>query len=237
MYKKEQIGGKEMFCSKCGTEIEVGNKFCQKCGEKLPIIEENLQGTQEVNHQTYRPVSINNNPTSIKRPKWIGVIIVGVIVVLAIGFATNSIGGRNAKSVIKKLVEGSMEGNGKKLVDLFPQELIDGICEEEGYLNKKEMISVLDEQLQIQLEQVDDTYGKGWKYSYEIVETEDYSVDDLRELRQDYQEDYDVKLAIEEAKEVRIEITTSSKDGKNSSTSTMTVDIIKIEDSWYINGL
>ena len=224
-----------MFCNKCGAEIEAGNLFCQKCGEKLSIMEENGQKVMEAGQQTDRLVAINDSQT--KKCRRIGVVVVGIIVVIAIVLGIQLFGGRSEKSTIKRFVDGQMKGDGKELVSLFPQELINGICEEEGYLNTREMILVIEEQLQEQREQVDDTYGKGWKYSYEIVETEDYSIEDLRDMRQDYQEDYDIKLSIEAAKEVKIEITTSSKDGKNSSTSAVTIDIIKIGGSWYINGL
>lgn len=214
-----------MFCSKCGAQVAEGDTFCQACGQRI-------DGT---GRQIHTSIPIKDN--QVKKHRIIGIAAVSIIVVIVLILGMILFGGRSEKDTVKKYVEGQLEGDGKKLINLFPEELIDGICQEEGYLNKKEMIAEVNEQLEKQLERVEDTYGNGWEYSYEVIETEDYPMEDLREMRQDYQEDYGVELEIEEAKEVKIEITTSSKDGENSTTNTIWVDIIKIGNSWYISGI
>lgn len=158
-----------------------------------------------------------------------------LVVIIILGIVL--FGGRSEKSTIKKYVKGQMEGEAKKIVKLIPKEMVEAACEEEGYLDKKELIAELEEKLQEQLEQIDEVYGEGWKYDYEIVETEDKSVEELREMRQEYQEDYDIKLDIKEAKEAEIEITVSSKNTEDATTNTIWVDLIKIGRSWYIGGM
>ena len=221
-----------MFCRKCGAQISEGVAFCPKCGES--VVEENGKRTVG-GEQIHKPILEKDN--QIKKHRITGIVTVIAIVVIVVVFGINIFGGRSAKKTVKKYVEGQMEGNGEELIDLFPKELIAGICEEEGYLNKQEMSEEVEDRLQEQLEQIDEEYGEGWKYSYEIIEAEDYSIEDLRDMRQDYQEEYDIRLDIEEAKEVKIEVTTSSKDGENSTTNTMHVELIKVGNSWYINGI
>lgn len=169
----------------------------------------------------------------IGKNRVIGIAALVVIIILGIAL----FGGRSEKSTIKKCVEGQMEGKAKKVVKLLPKEMVEAACEEGGYLDKKELIAELDEEIQKQLEQIEEVYGKGWKYDYEIVEKEDKSIEELREMRQEYQEDYNVKLDIKKAKEVEIEITVSSKDKEDSTTNTIWVDLIKVGRSWYIGGM
>ena len=50
-----------MFCRKCGTKIEDGNKFCTNCGEQVEFQNSNSQQTVENNSQA-KPNDIDYTP-------------------------------------------------------------------------------------------------------------------------------------------------------------------------------
>lgn len=185
--------------------------------------------------QAYVPQqSYANSSGKGNKKKKIAVAIVGIAVILAAVLLIKNVAGRSYKKTVKIYVKASLSGDAEELIDLMPEEMIDKTFEEEGFLNKEEMAEELEETLEEYLDSLDDYYGKGWKYSYEIVDETDYSISELRELRMDLKEDYDIRLDIEEAKEVEVELEVTSKDGETSNTTSMGIDVIKIGNKWYI---
>lgn len=185
--------------------------------------------------QVYVPQqNYGNSSGKGNKKKKIAVAIVGIAVILAVVLLIKNVAGRSYKKTVKIYVKASLSGDAEELIDLMPEEMIDKTFEEEGFLNKEEMAEELEETLEEYLDNLDDYYGKGWKYSYEIVDETDYSISELRELRMDLKEDYDIRLDIEEAKEVEVELEVTSKDGETSNTTSMGIDVIKIGNKWYI---
>lgn len=56
-----------MFCSKCGNEIEDGEKFCSKCGAKI---------------NTYNIQKCNEKQKVINNKKWLKILIIGTVIMV-----------------------------------------------------------------------------------------------------------------------------------------------------------
>lgn len=56
-----------MFCSKCGNEIEDGEKFCSKCGAKV---------------NTYNSQKCNEKQKVINNKKWLKILIIGTVIMV-----------------------------------------------------------------------------------------------------------------------------------------------------------
>lgn len=87
------------------------------------------------------------------------------------------------------------------------------------------------ERLEDYLETVDDYYDN-WNYSQKIAEVEDFSTKELKSLREDYEDEFDVK--IKAAKTVTIDITITADDDTEVLNS-FDVIVIKIGNSWYVD--
>lgn len=160
-------------------------------------------------------------------------IAIVIILFLVLGGVGISLSGRRTlAATIAVYVEAYMEGNGKKLVSLFPDKLMDAIYSHESYLNETKIVEEIDDTLEILIEKYEEN-GIDYDYLYQIIEAENYSAKDVRKLQIDYLNEYNVELDIEEAKKVEIEITII-KDWITYNPDTIWVDAIKIGDTWYI---
>lgn len=235
-----------MICQNCGTDITENIGFCPVCGKQLGMANNNNEYVQQGYTQNvfiqqgysqngYAPqgnMPVAQQPKKDKK-KIVIVAIIGFVVALLL-LILFLFRGRSFDSTLKKYINGQLKGDAGQIIELMPDELIDAICEEEAFLNKKELVIELDEMLEEELKKIEEIYGKGWKYSYEIVEEEDYTTSEVRDLRKEYQEDYEIKLDITEIKEVKVEITMSSKDDSLENTTSMRIQFMKIGNSWYI---
>ena len=99
----------------------------------------------------------------IVKYKHILIIIVGVIIfTLFIG--------DSPKSVSKDFLEAMYSGNAKKCVSLMSDDLISKIQKENGLDTKKLVIKTMQGNLDKEIENFKDKYGKKWKYDIEIVD-------------------------------------------------------------------
>lgn len=105
-----------MFCPKCGTQNSDDALFCQKCGNKLNNIEKSNQPTGSVMSSNANPgmsagaSNINmsdwGSPSEEKASvaKW---IVIGLIVVIVLGFVFDMIVLNKASSDVDKIMNES----------------------------------------------------------------------------------------------------------------------------------
>lgn len=149
-----------MFCKNCGAQLSDGSKFCTSCGTSV-------KGAQSS--------SENASPATNKKAKKkfpVGIIVIVVIVIAAIALFSGGNGGY--KKTIDNFFEGLFEADGKLFVSTFSESYIEEQIESNGYRNK----AVLTERLQDNLDELAEEYidelGKGWKYTYEIIDIAEY---------------------------------------------------------------
>lgn len=214
-----------MFCNNCGSEIKEGSNVCFKCGEKVSdtmvFNNNNLIGKSE---------SIKNNTIIKKAIAMVGFFVVAVFAIWLI------FGGRSYKKVIEVAVESSNSMTKESVEDvikLFPEDVLAVIMEEEELDSKEELVDELfreKERYKEQLDKVDDI-------SYKIIEEEDFSEVEIKELMEKYEETgVKLKKKIKSAKHVKVEMTIDIKGGEERSSET-TYDVIKIGRKWYLADL
>lgn len=211
-----------MFCGKCGAQNLENATFCKECGAPLNSTSSISTGSDEKNVQT--------NQAAGKKNQTIGIAAVAAAAIVAIIIVISLFGGRGYKSAARKFVDAAFTANGKALVSLFPNAVVKYACEDED-MTKKELTQYFTEGLEDYLETVDDYYDN-WNYSQKIAEVEDFSTKELKSLREDYEDEFDVK--IKAAKTVTIDITITADDDTEVLNS-FDIIVIKIGNSWYVD--
>lgn len=210
-----------MFCGKCGTENAEGAKFCKACGAKLEKI--NLDNTVRI-------VPCEN----AQKNKKIGIIVSIAALAAVICIVIALFGGRSYKSIIKKYMAASLKADGKTIVNLIPDKMLDYAMEESGYDHEEfeSLVDDIDEQLQEAVNSIDDYLGADWKASYEIIEDEEIKGDDLDDIKSEYEV---ADLKISAARKIEIEITV--KGAEEEKKVSMSVPLIKCGNSWYLDAM
>lgn len=208
-----------MYCGKCGAQNADDADFCANCGAKL----------KKSAPTTATTVSVPNQNDKNRKVGMIAVAIAAVIVVILGVFL---FGGRSYKVTVEKYVDASMDANAKAIVDLIPKKVMDYALEQDGYDSSDldDLISDLDEQLQDQMDSIDSYLGEGWKVSYEILSEEDIKGDDLKDIKDAY-EDADVEVSA--AKNVEVELTVTADETESSNS--LDISLVKIGRSWYLD--
>lgn len=78
---------KNMFCRKCGNQLDYGVNFCEKCGTKVDTIEENNLDTKESN---YNQNNYNNNAPNLKVLGCATIIAIFIVIYATIGILVES---------------------------------------------------------------------------------------------------------------------------------------------------
>lgn len=161
-----------------------------------------------------------------------GIITVAVIAVAVIAAALFLFGGKSYKTVIKQFIDATFEADAKTMMELIPKGMVEYALEEEGYEKDEldEMLDEIEEELQDSIDAMDSYMGEDWKVSYDILDTDDVTGDDLDEVKDTYKE-YDVKVSA--AKNVEIEL--KIEWGEEEKSTTTELSVIKVGRSWYLD--
>ena len=204
-----------MFCSKCGAQNPGNAKFCIKCGEKM--------ATTDVASAT---VSNLNELVKDKR-KLIMAAAAALAVILLFSLL---FGGRGYKKTANEFMDSFVNCDAKGIVDLLPNKLIQQLLEEEGYgkNDKKLLIAELQDEL-------DSTMGYmamfgEYKLDYKIQGTQNVSKDQLSYIKGNYKE---IGIKVSAAKTVEVTMTIDVLG--MSQTENVSLTVIKIGGSWYID--
>lgn len=236
-----------MFCKNCGTGNADGDMFCKNCGATLNVEATaagnvNVTGsTQNMNAETYSGVGAegtnaafgmgmnnantvnnafaNNNamlPTNKKKKNTIIAAAVVVLLVLIVLF-----GGRSAKSTVNKFIKAVYKENAKTIVKLIPKAVLEEILDDNGY-DDDEVDEYIDD-----LEDVLEYVDKDWEGKFKIVEIDKLSSKRLKELKEDYDDYYDVKIS--DARDVEVQLIIDDEKEE------VEFRVVKVGRSWYID--
>lgn len=202
-----------MFCRNCGTQNQDGAGFCCSCGAPLS------SGGPAGGGAAAKAKNIN--------VKLIG-IVAAVVVVLFVAFKLLFGGGGGPEKSATKFVDSIFKGDGKAIVNMIPDKVIEEIMDEED-MTKKEMIEELNDGLEYIKDDMDDMYDK-WSVKCKVLDTEDFSKRELRDLADRYEDSYDID--VKAAKTVSVKATLKA-DGETDS-NTMDIVMIKVGGKWYL---
>ena len=215
-----------MFCGACGAKNPDGAAFCQSCG--APLREMQAEAVPQEG-------SAADSIQSSQRNKMIGIAAVAVAAIVVVFLAFNLLGGRGYESTVTKFLDASLDGDAETIISLLPDEMVDQALEELGYhpSDRDEAVEELNAALQSAAGSLKEALGDNLKVSYNVVSAEDLSASELLELRQSYSV-YDID--VDGAKEVDVEMTVTATALDLSGTYTLTVPVVQVGRSWYLDA-
>lgn len=140
-------------------------------------------------------------------------------------------GGTSYQKAIDNMMKATLDADAKAAYSMFPKSYQQKMLKEQGYANEREAIEEIADELEDAKTALDNLLGKEWQYSYKILSVENRSSRELRELKEEYLDDYDIQ--IDGAMEAEVELAIRSEQGNESST--LEVPLVKISRSWYID--
>lgn len=215
-----------MFCGACGAKNPDGAAFCQSCG--APLREMQAEAVPQGG-------SAADSIQSSQRNKMIGIAAVAAAAIVVVFLAFNLLGGRGYESTVTKFLDASLDGDAETIISLLPDEMVDQALEELGYhpSDRDEAVEELNAALQSASGSLKEALGDNLKVSYNVVSAEDLSASKLLELRQSYSV-YDID--VDGAKEVDVEMTVTATALDLSGTYTLTVPVVQVGRSWYLDA-
>lgn len=233
-----------MNCKKYGKELQEDQQFCSACGTPTPTIQTHdaadvkqtaasvasslkalglaLFTTARNSAPVRRFMALPTKKKQIAGGAAAGVLALAVLCVCLLG-------GRSYKKTVDIFVnKGIVHPSGKAIVSLIPDKLF----KEAGY-NKEDiqdLVDKLDDGFESQQKSLNKALGKNWKVSYTIVEDEPRDEDKLKDIQDDYEDDYDIKVT--DARVVKVKL---HFKGKENTSATMRVPVVKVGGSWYID--
>lgn len=215
-----------MFCGACGAKNPDGAAFCQSCG--APLREMQAEAVPQGG-------SAADSIQSSQRNKMIGIAAVAAAAIVVVFLAFNLLGGRGYESTVTKFLDASLDGDAETIISLLPDEMVDQAMEELGYhpSDRDEAVEELNAALQSAAGSLKEALGDNLKVSYNVVSAEDLSASKLLELRQSYSV-YDID--VDGAKEVDVEMTVTATALDLSGTYTLTVPVVQVGRSWYLDA-
>ncbi len=215
-----------MFCGACGAKNPDGAAFCQSCG--APLREMQAEAVPQGG-------SAADSIQSSQRNKMIGIAAVAAAAIVVVFLAFNLLGGRSYESTVTKFLDASLDGDAETIISLLPDEMVDQALEELGYhpSDRDEAVEELNAALQSAAGSLKEALGDNLKVSYNVVSAEDLSASKLLELRQSYSV-YDID--VDGAKEVDVEMTVTATALDLSGTYTLTVPVVQVGRSWYLDA-
>lgn len=165
------------------------------------------------------------------RNRTVGIAITAVAAVVILAVAVYLFIGWNYKGTVDKYIKASMEGNGSNIISLLPDEVLEKVYEESD-MTRREFLEYADDALESTLDMLNSRLGN-WSYSYTITEEEDYSKSDLKALKLDYEDEFDIK--VEAAKRVTVKLTVKGDEDTETSNS-MVIYLVKIGNLWYLDA-
>ena len=215
-----------MFCGACGAKNPDGAAFCQSCG--APLREMQAEAVPQGG-------SAADSIQSSQRNKMIGIAAVAAAAIVVVFLAVNLLGGRGYESTVTKFLDATLDGDAETIISLLPDEMVDQAMEELGYhpSDRDEAVEELNAALQSAAGSLKEALGDNLKVSYNVVSAEDLSASKLLELRQSYSV-YDID--VDGAKEVDVEMTVTATALDLSGTYTLTVPVVQVGRSWYLDA-
>lgn len=207
-----------MYCGKCGTEVAEEAAFCPSCGVRLGTV-------------THTPTNARNKVVGAAAVAVVMVALLCGVFLLKNKVVGQMIPGNSEQDVINALMDAYIKADMSNILELIPEQLM-----ESDDLNREEIQQMIEdgnEKLQYIYSLYPSVFGDDWMMSYEIRALEEVESSKLREIRRTYK-NYGFELDITTAKRVEVELNVSGS--KEEGSSEMNFYLIKVKNSWYVDG-
>ena len=247
-----------MYCQNCGNQLREGTKFCPKCGSPVTKSAADQDGANSSlagdagNEARVRGGSANlggmnggsglsgkmpnggsgsGGQTATGNKRKVPIFAIGAIAIVTVVviFVLKAFQGGSYETPIKNMVEGTEKLDGKQIMKALPDEAIELIEEEMGY-SLDEMAEELEDSFSnimgVDLTEID------FELDYEIEDEFDLSEREIAEIEDELAEE-GLELDIKKGKKVELKLT-GTVEGEELERD-MTLQVIKVGGSWYIN--
>lgn len=225
-----------MFCGKCGAQIPDNSVFCPSCGANLGSNNsQNNNNTPAQNQYNPTPYpNVNKGGTGAKlganKNQIIGMAAIGLIALVILVLIFSLVGGRGYKKTAEKFVASVMEADAKSMLKLIPEKVKTGALEDMGYSKKDTKILA---------EELEDEFGylsmmselDDFSYKCKVTGAEKYKTKELRDIQNEYKEEYGVK--VKDAKKVKVNLTVKYVGLEEDQE--LEIPVIKVGKSWYVD--
>lgn len=210
-----------MFCGKCGTQNVDGTPFCAGCGAPLGGA---ANGGKKVNLPKVGKLNLKDRKTLIS----LGAGLLALVLIFVLLF-----GGNSPKGVVKKYMKAIQKADAAAVVKLLPKKVVNEAKDEMDMSNKewKEYLEEMSEDLADSYEAMEEYYDGKLKITYEIKDVEKLDKDDLKDLKEEYKDELDIK--VKDARIVEVKVTTKIGDEKMKSEQEILV--IKVGGKWCLD--
>lgn len=212
------------FCGNCGTRLDDSAKVCGHCG--TPLGGNTSNSTSTVPGVEY--VDPEKKAKNAKRTKMIiGGVALLIVAIIVINIVSGFVG---YKGAVRKVMDAYKEYDIDTLISMTSDLRLDMFDTFSAEYATEYYEGIVSEDLN----KFDDVVGHNHKISYEITETYEMSernVDDLLDsiaVFVEYVEDYDI------SKVMVVEVKVTAKEGKKSSSTTLTLNLVKEDGSWKL---
>ena len=239
-----------MFCPKCGAQNPDGALFCAGCGASLSFNsaapandaapqspdENSYQAPQQPQYQApgEAPQQPRYQPPRKSNKKAIIISVVAAVVLIAVLTTVLVVVlGGGYKSVVKKFMSITTDGNCEALMDIVPDKALDSILEDVDMSRSelKESLKKMSDQYKEMLKEAEKASGKKLRITYKITDTEDIEGDDLDSLTEEIKDGHNTEISA--AMKVNVVLTYSA--GEDSDSEDGVVPLVKVDGKWYLS--
>ena len=210
------------ICPTCGNQLNDEAVFCAACGNPVPA---SVEAAPQAGG--FEPAAVQNPGGNTK--KLIAIIAAAAAVVVLIVVLCTTVFSSNAaaKRTVKSYVKALNNKDSKQIVKLSCPEPLLEYAEDEFDEDADDLADDLDEVF----DEFDDAFDDDWKFSCEIKKVKDMKKGDFKDLKEDYEDEYDMEIT--DAKEVKVKMTIEA-DGEEES-DTIEATVYKYKGKWYID--
>jgi hypothetical protein len=233
------------FCNQCGAAMEDDALFCMNCGAAARVTpaEPAPVAAPEAAPAAKKPGLLDKlkaNPKKTALFGGIAVALIAVIVVLCIVLASNTNAGKTDESAYEAAVKNYIkvmtgEGNEKAIKNLAPKEFWE-VIETDKDVTIDDIMDIYDdfkEDWEDNLEYMEEHLGSNVKLTYKITDADKMDEDDLKELKNELNQFFDIKKkTVTAAYELEITLILKGDDDKQESEDE--VIVVQIDGAWYL---
>lgn len=240
-----------MFCAKCGAEMKPTDAFCLKCGtenkNRQAVLAQPIQNPVPVSPRpaqyaapvapsaVYRseppvqPYPASASVEKKEKKKWpivLGAILGSLLLIILVSRCFGP------KAAVRRYLRAYKNQNAGKVVRLAPKEVLE-YYDDKRDIDYDDLVEMLEDRFEISYESREKHYGDNYRVKYEVVGVDNVDGKEARELRDRYEESYDMdgdRIGGIKTVYVLVKISGSEKTTYNVSTFTA----INYKGKWYV---
>ena len=169
-----------------------------------------------------------------KKLTFLGIVAGGLVLILALVLILSSIFGSSPKKAVSNYFDATVKYKTGKIDDLAPKAVWEYLEDEED-ISIKDIKEGFDEARDDLIDEAEDNFGKNYKVKYKIVDQDELSKKDLKELAKAIDEMYDGAIKKSDVKKAyKLDIEGEIKGSEDDEEIDMEdFIVVKIKGKWY----